>query len=244
MPRFFIGSENICGEEAFVTGADAVHIGRSLRMRLGDEITLCYEGREYSCKLLSISDTVCRCEILSCAEGESEPDIALTLFQAVPKSDKLELIVQKAVELGACGICPVLTGRCVSRPDEKSFRKKLDRLNKIALEAAKQCGRSIVPTVSEIISFDECVKRLCEKDIPIICYEKGGKNLREINWGDRKANVSVGVLVGSEGGFEPSEAEKCISAGIIPVGLGSRILRCETAPIAALSIIMNLTGNM
>lgn len=242
MPKFFVEPECICGENAFVRGGDAVHIGRSLRMRLGDEITLCCQAVEYKCKLITISDEECRCEILSSHSGDCEPNIKLTLFQAVPKSDKLELIVQKAVELGASEICPVLTSRCVSRPDGKSFRKKLERLNKIALEAAKQCGRSIVPKVTEIITLDECIKRLSDMDMGLICYERGGENLGNVFSG--KSPETVGVFIGSEGGFDSAEAEKCISAGIIPIGLGKRILRCETAPIAAISIIMSLTGNM
>ncbi len=242
MPKFFVEPECICGENAFVRGSDAVHIGRSLRMRLGDDITLCCCGTEYQCKLLTISDEECRCGIVSSHIGECEPNIALTLFQAVPKSDKLEFIVQKAVELGAVEICPVLTSRCVSRPDGKSFRKKLERLNKIALEAAKQCGRSIVPEVTEIILLDECIKRLSDMDMALFCYEKGGENLKNVFSG--KSPETVGVFIGSEGGFDSSEAEKCISSGVVPVGLGKRILRCETAPVAAISIIMNLTGNM
>lgn len=242
MPKFFVKPECIYEESAFIRGSDAVHIGRSLRMRLGDEITICCEGVEYQCKLVTISDDECRCEILSSHMGDCEPSIALTLFQAVPKSDKLEFIVQKAVELGAAEICPVLTGRCVSRPDKKSFKKKLERLNKIALEAAKQCGRSVIPKVTEIITLDECIKRLSDMELGLICYEKGGENLGNVFSG--KSPKTVGVFIGSEGGFEGSEAEKCIAAGVVPISLGKRILRCETAPIAAISIIMSLTGNM
>lgn len=244
MPRFFTDKNNIGSETLLITGGDAVHIGRSLRMKLGEVITVCCGGVEYECEILTISDSAVECRIISSRKGETEANIRLTLYQAMPKSDKLELIVQKAVELGAAEICPVLTERCVSRPDKKSFGKKLDRLNKIALEAAKQCGRSVVPKVTEMISFNECVKRLSEEDIPLICYEKGGKNLKEVFADGDFSGKSVGVLIGSEGGFESSEAEKCVNLGVVPIGLGSRILRCETAPLAAISIIMNLTGNM
>lgn len=241
MSRFFIENEAIMGNSAIISGQDAFHIGRSLRMRIGDEIVVCCEGRDYNCKLTSISDDQCVCEILSVGEGSGEPNVRLTLYQAVPKSDKLETIVQKAVELGACEVVPVLSARCVSRPDKKSFAKKRERLNKIALEAAKQCGRSIVPAVGDMVSFDECAERLCAHELPLVCYEMGGISLSEAV----KTGVSdIGVLIGSEGGFEKSEVDKCTEGGAIAIGLGKRILRCETAPLAAISIIMHLTGNM
>lgn len=241
MPRFFIPKENITEETAVITGQDAVHIGRSLRMRLHDKMTLCCEGRDYSCELISISDEQCEARILSVGEGSGEPGVKLTLYQAMPKSDKLEMIVQKAVELGAFEIVPVLTARCVSRPDKKSFAKKRERLNKIALEAAKQCGRSIVPQVGDMITFDECAKRLGEHELPLICYEMGGVSLSEAV---RDGVRSIGVFIGSEGGFEPFEVQKSTDSGAVVIGLGKRILRCETAPLAAISIIMHLTGNM
>ena len=241
MPRFFADINNVGEDSLVIDGGDAVHIGRSLRMRLGDEITVCCQGMEYQCEILRISDESVECKIITKYKGNTEPNIDLTLFQALPKSDKMDFIVQKAVELGANKIVPVLTERCVSRPNAKSFEKKLERFNKIALEAAKQCGRCIVPEVCSMVDFDKAVEMLLQTDCPLICYEKGGKNLSQAGLSQ---GISVGVFIGSEGGFEPSEAEKCIDNGITPIGLGSRILRCETAPVAAISIIMNLTGNM
>lgn len=241
MPRFFVNKNNISENNILITGSDAVHIGRSLRMKLSDEITVCCDGTEYECRILTISDQAVSCEIISQGQGKSEPNIKLTLFQAMPKSDKLELIVQKATELGASAIVPVISARCVSRPDEKSFQKKCLRLNKIALEAAKQCGRSIVPTVGNMVSFDEAVKMAADMDKAAICYEKGGVSLNECGF---CPNQTIGLFIGSEGGFEESEAKKCAENGFLTVGLGNRILRCETAPIAAVSIIMHLTGNM
>ena len=165
----------------------------------------------------------------------------LTLFQAMPKSDKMELIVQKAVELGAAEIVPVLTERCVSRPDEKSLEKKRQRWQKIALEAAKQSGRGTIPTIGEALSFKGCIERMKLSDRSFMCYEKGGESLSAENLSGAK---SIGLLIGSEGGFEQREADFAAENGIILTGLGKRILRCETAPIAAISIIMSLTGNM
>lgn len=239
MPRFF--SNEINDTTAVINGSDAVHIGRSLRMKLGDELIVCSNGIEYTTKIQTISDEQVICDILSSAPSQTEPNIKLTLFQAMPKSDKLDLIVQKAVELGATEICPVLTSRCVSRPDKKSFEKKQKRLQKIALEGAKQSGRGIIPQVSEILNLNECITRMASLDYSLVCYEKGGKNLHEIGL---KPNSSVGIFIGSEGGFDADEIQKCTDNGIIPIGLGPRILRCETAPISAISIIMSLTGNM
>ena len=239
MPRFF--SDNISQDTAVINGSDAVHIGRSLRMRLGDELIVCNDGIEYTTTIQSISDSEVVCEIVSSCKSLAEPDIDLILFQAVPKSDKLEFIVQKAIELGAKKIYPVITSRCVSRPDKKGFDKKRQRLQKIALEAAKQSGRGIIPQVEDIIDFNKCVELLSQTDFPLMCYEKGGRNLNEIGL---KSHSTIGVFIGSEGGFERSEADFCIQNGVITIGLGNRILRCETAPISAISIIMNLTGNM
>ena len=239
MPRFF--TDDIQGDVGIISGADAVHIGRSLRMRLGDELILCNDGIEYISKIRTISDAQVVCDIEESRKTLAEPDCEVILFQAVPKLDKLEFIVQKATELGASKIVPVLTKRCVSRPDEKSFEKKRERLSKIALEAAKQSGRGIIPQVSRIISFDEAISQMKQLDISVICYEKGGKSLSQV---ELKGQKSIGIFIGSEGGFDEDEAVKCKDNGIIPIGLGARILRCETAPIAALSIIMHLTDNM
>ncbi|WP_124097917.1 16S rRNA (uracil(1498)-N(3))-methyltransferase [Ruminococcus sp. Marseille-P6503] len=239
MPRFFIDEPN--GSNAVITGQDAVHIGRSLRMKTGDELILCSSGTEYVSKISKISESSVNCEIMYSRPSASEPDIQLHLFQALPKADKMDLIVQKAVELGVCEIHPILTERCVSRPDSKSAEKKRLRWQKIALEAAKQCGRGIIPQVSEIISFDECIRALGGLDISLLCYEKGGVPLKEAVF---SSCGSAGVVTGSEGGFGPSEVLKAENSGVKIISLGRRILRCETAPIAAVSIIMSLTDNM
>ncbi len=239
MPRFFSGEapfENTLN----LYGDDARHIGRSLRMRLGDVITVCCDKTDYSCRILKISDEVINLEVIE-SSPSLEPSIDLTLYQAVPKLDKLELIVQKATELGAVKIVPVLTARCVSRPDAKQFAKKRERLERIALEAAKQSGRGIIPEVMDIITLDECIEEMKQLDLGLICYEKGGKPLNSFEY---KNGARIGVLIGSEGGFDEKEAQACRDAGVFPVWLGARILRCETAPISAISIIMNLTGNM
>ena len=239
MPRFF--SNEITEDTAIISGSDAVHIGRSLRMRIGDELIICKNGIEYSTSIQSISDEQVICKVNSSYKSTAEPNVNLTLFQAMPKGDKLDLIVQKAVELGAARICPVITSRCVSRPDKKGFDKKRSRLQKIALEAAKQSGRGIIPEISDVMNINQCTELLAKMDHSFICYEKGGKNLGEVGL---TSDSNIGIFIGSEGGFEQSEVDECIEKGITAIGLGNRILRCETAPISAISIIMNLTGNM
>lgn len=239
MPRFF--SDNISESHAIIAGQDAFHISKSLRMAVGDEITICNAmGTDYFCKIESIGENVV-CEVVSSEKSISEPSVKVTLFQAVPKLDKLELIIQKCVELGVSEIVPVLTSRCISRPDKKTMEKKLERYSKICLEAAKQSGRGIIPQVSQIASLKEAIDRMKHDDLAIICYEGGGEKLFDMKLSEKR---TISVLIGGEGGFSTDEVEAAKQNGIKVIGLGPRILRCETAPIAALSIIMNLTGNM
>lgn len=239
MPRFFIDTPQ--GQNVIIKGQDAVHIGKSLRMKIGDELTLCCNGVEYISVITEISADWVSCLITSSQPSAAEPNIRLHLFQALPKSDKMDFIVQKAVELGVCHIHPVLTERCISRPDLKSASKKRIRWQKIALEAAKQSGRGIIPTVSDIIPFDECMPLLESSDIALLCYEKSGVSLKSV---DFSSCASVSLVIESEGGFEQSEVLRAQCSGAQIISLGSRILRCETAPVAATSIIMSLTGNM
>lgn len=239
MPRFFV-DEKPAGGNIIITGDDSRHIGRSLRMAVGEQIVVCCDKTDYFCTLEKISDEAVTALIVSSAPSK-EPNISLTLFQALPKLDKLEFIVQKAVELGASEIVPVMTKRCVSRPEKNQFEKKRERLERISLEAAKQSGRGIIPHVSGIIPFEKCIEMIRNFNHPLFCYEKGGIRLNDAGL---KSGGTVGLLVGPEGGFEPSEAELCKNAGIEPIWLGDRILRCETAPIAAISVIMNLTDNI
>ncbi len=240
MPRFF--TNEIDENNITLTGSDAVHVGRSLRMKPGEPLTVCCGGIDYNCEISEItSDTVYLSlkEKVVCA---AEPNIEVTLFQAVPKMDKLEYIIQKSVELGVSRIVPMLTRRCVSRPDERDFAKKLARLNKIAAEAAKQSGRGIIPQVTPIVSYKKALEMMKELDRNVLLYEEeGGVSFGEV---DLTGVKTVGLVIGSEGGFDREEAEACTAVGAAQVWLGKRILRCETAPITALSILMFLTNNM
>ena len=240
MPRFF--TNEIDENNITLTGSDAVHVGRSLRTKPGEPLTVCCGGIDYNCEISEItSDTVYLSlkEKVVCA---AEPNIEVTLFQAVPKMDKLEYIIQKSVELGVSRIVPMLTRRCVSRPDERDFAKKLARLNKIAAEAAKQSGRGIIPQVTPIVSYKNALEMMKELDQNVLLdEEEGGVSFGEVNLTGAK---TVGLVIGSEGGFDREEAEACTAVGAAQVWLGKRILRCETAPITALSILMFLTNNM
>lgn len=239
-PRFF--TDNISDETAVVSGEDVKHITSVLRMRKGSPAVLC-DGRrtDYLAELDETTSDCCTFKVLEKSVNEAEPNIYLRLFQAMPKSDKMELIVQKAVECGASEIIPIFTKRCVSRPDEKQMSKKLPRYQKIALEAAKQCGRGIIPTVKNAVEFTDLKNFISLENTGIMFYECSDVPLRSAVSEFRK---NVDIVIGSEGGFEPAEAEELQRLGFAAVSLGKRILRCETAPIAAISILMNMTGNM
>ncbi|MGN0605505.1 MAG: RsmE family RNA methyltransferase [Oscillospiraceae bacterium] len=240
MPRFFLP---VSETDSFitVTGDNARHIGRSLRMKIGEELTVTCKGVDYLCSIYSMTEDTVTLSIISAERCQAEPDVNITLYQALPKSDKLEFIIQKSVELGVSSIVPVLTRRCVSRPSEKDFSRKLIRLEKIAHEASKQSGRGIIPNISHMMTFKDAVNIMRNDDCAVILYENGGVHFSET--GIEKAK-NISIMVGSEGGFDEEEAEYAKSMGIIPVWLGKRILRCETAPITALSIAMFLTKNI
>ncbi len=240
MPRFFV-TESFA-DNFSIGGEDAKHISRSLRMSAGERLTICdANGTEFLCEIEAITDKEVFLKVISSCKTKSEPDIDVTLYQALPKSDKLEFIVQKAVELGVKKIVPVLTSRCISRPDKKSMDKKTDRLNKIALSAAKQSGRGIIPQVMPTLSFEDAVNKMADDECPILFYESQGSTLKGLM---EKSPKSISIMVGSEGGFEPGEVEAARRAGVSIVNLGPRILRCETAPICALSAIMYAAGNL
>ena len=237
MPRFFVNKENISDNKIVIGEGDAFHIARSLRMAVGDEITVCDgEGEEYTCTLSKIRDDECECEVLSHGRSEREPRVNISLFMAYPKGDKLETVVQKAVELGACSITPFESSRCIKRPKAEKVDKQTERLSRIAKEAAKQCGRAIIPTVSSPLTYTQMLSEARKSELVLFCYED--EHATSIKTALRTNKfVSIAVIVGSEGGFSPEEADLARSAGCVSVTLGARILRCETAPSYALSAI-------
>lgn len=239
MPRFF--TDPPAGDFISVRDGDAAHIGYSLRMKIGDPITLCSSGNDYDCLIEKISESEVVCRVINAAPSRSEPSVKLTLYQAYPKQDKLETIIQKTTELGASRIVPFISARCIARPDKESYRKKLGRFRRIAEEAAKQSGRGIIPEIGPLMSMREAADDMRACSVKLICCENGGERLSDI---PLPKLGSAAVMIGSEGGFERSETELAAAAGAVPVWLGERILRCETCPIAVTAIIMNLTGNI
>ncbi len=238
MPRFFVAEENIDTSFIKITDGDAFHIARSLRMAIGDTVTVCDgKGTEYSARLIKIHDDECECEILESSRSTNESPVLITLFMAYPKSDKLETVIQKAVELGVYEVIPFESSRCIKRPKAEKQEKQNARLSKIAEEAAKQCGRGRLPKIGVPLSFGEMLKKIKDHSCTILCYEGEEecslKNaVKQISKGD-----SVAVIIGSEGGFSPEEAALIKDHGALSVTLGGRILRCETAPLFVLSAL-------
>lgn len=239
MPRFFTDAP--ASDFITVTGSDARHIGYSLRMKKGEEITFCHSGTDYNCVIESITESEVLCKVVNTEASKSEPSVQITLYQAYPKQDKLELIIQKTTELGITRIVPFISSRCIARPDEKSYRKKQERMQKIAEEAAKQSGRGIIPEIAPLMTMKQALEDMKKSELKLFCYENGGDKLAAMPVAEAK---SIAVMIGSEGGFERAEADAAESAGATQIWLGERILRCETCPIAVTAILMNLTGNM
>ena len=227
--------------EVILDGEQARHIAKSLRMKKGDMLTVTDgSGNDFGCIIDSIDRDSVTLKVCYKQASESEPTCAVTVYQGNPKGSKLEDVIQKCTELGAVKFVPVLTARSVSRPDEKSAKKKTQRYRKIALEAAQQSGRGVVPEVGEMVNLKQALEN-DESEVKIAFYEGGGKPLGEIV---EKSAKSVSVYIGPEGGFEKSEVEMIENAGGVTATLGKRILRTQTAPVAALVAIMLITGNL
>ena len=229
MPRFFIDKEILTDDCVLLTGDDAHHISRSLRMRVGEEVTLCDgEGFDYRCTIEEIDDRTVRCAVVSREKNRTEPPYRATVFQGLAKGDRFDTVIQKSVECGAYRIVPVMTKRCTVKLTTSDGAKKCARWNKIAEEAAKQCGRGIIPEVTEPVSFERAVEMLQKLDLPLFCYEEGTSPIKaEVE--ARRGAETVGIVIGPEGGFAEEEAAKMASAGISAVSLGRRILRTESA---------------
>lgn len=238
MRSFFTEPENVKGETIVLT-EDAMHIKKVLRMNPGDEV-LVFDGtgKEYVAVLEEIETSGVNCRILSESFSDSEPKIKVTVFQGIPKSDKMEQIIQKCVELGVHKIVPVKTSRCVAKVKDS---EKIKRWNKISREAVKQCGRGLIPEVTEPVDFKTAVECLKKTDIPVMPYEvmghEGKRGLKEL-LSEKSGAESIGIIIGPEGGFSDEEASYAISEGVCAVGLGKRILRTETVSSAMLAVIM------
>lgn len=241
MPRFFVSSSaiEISGgrERIRVTGEDAAHITRALRMRPGEHITVCDDaGIEYETVIFDVGEEV-GVEVLSKKASENEPPYRATVYQALVKGDRFDTVLMKSTELGACRIVPVASARCTVKLDGREGAKKRERWQRIAAEAAKQCGRAYIPEVTEPVRFEDAILLAARADLPLFCYEGGGCEPLSRITGAVKAPGTVSVVIGPEGGFEPSEAEAAGRAGLRMTGLGRRILRTETAAPFVLSCL-------
>lgn len=243
MYQFFVEPEQIDreGKCVLIRGGDVNHIKNVLRMKIGEELSVSNgtDGREYRCGILSYEEDAVVCELRFIKEDGTELPSRITLFQGLPKADKMELIVQKTVELGVHRIVPVAAKRCVVKLDEKKAKSRTARWQAIAEAAAKQSKRRVVPKVTEAVSFAEAVRMASEMDVRLIPYElaEGMERTREImeRLGE---NQDIAVFIGPEGGFDDSEVRLAMENGIEPVTLGKRILRTETAGLTVMAWMM------
>lgn len=241
MYHFFVTSEQIGENEIYIEGSDVNHIRNVLRMTPGEQISISdgQQGTEYCCEISRIEEACVTAKILSSHAADTELPSKFYLFQGLPKSDKMELIIQKAVELGVYEVIPVATKRAVVKLDKKKEESKRKRWNAISESAAKQSKRTIIPEVTQIMTFAEAIKYASSMDVKVIPYElaEGMEETRKI-FSEIKPGNSVAIFVGPEGGFEESEIAMAQEAGVLPITLGKRILRTETAGMTVLSVLM------
>lgn len=223
-----------------IDGADdCFHIARSLRMAVGEKIKISDGECQYVCVLSSIRDNRCEAEVLDILGCLGEPPYRAHIFQGLPKGDKLETVIQKSTELGAVEIIPFVSEYCtVKTKDTASEDKKRHRRQAIANEAAKQCGRTVLPSVGRTLSFGEMLKAASQSDTVLFCYESESNNtLKNALSSFDLRGKSVSVIIGSEGGFSVSEAKQIIDSGAVCISLGERILRAESASLFVLSVL-------
>lgn len=241
MANFYITKDDIEDNMAVIKGEEAQHISRVLRMKKGDKVTLCDgEGMFYDATLTDFEDKTVTAEITSQYVAQTEPKVQLTVFQGVPKNPKLETIIQKLTEIGAVRLVPMDTRRAVAKLDKSA---KVDRLRKIAQEAAKQSKRGIVPEVLDAVPFKKAVEMAAKADLALIPYEQESEvSIKKALAG--KTPETVSVMIGPEGGFDEDEILLAKEAGVQSVTLGKRILRTETAPLTVASIVLYELGEM
>ena len=244
MPRFFIKQEQINDGRVSIVGEDAHHAARSLRMAVGDELTVCDEvGNEYLCSISEFfDDREVIATVKSQKRSETESPYHISLFQALPKGDKLDSIIQKSVECGASEIYLFQSERCVVKIKKEAEDRKNERRQRIAESAAKQCGRSIIPKVHEAMDYSDMLEEAALCDLCLFCYEGEGTQpigrvLKDRLLDDNGSVRTIAIIIGSEGGFSQGEVARAEEKGMISVGLGKRILRTETASSFALACI-------
>ena len=248
MPRFFVAPSDVSGDTVTLTGENAHHASYSLRLAPGDRIRVCDQQTAYLCEMVSFNGETATARILSADPIDTEPPFAARLYQALPKGDKLDTVIQKAVECGVTEIIPFESSRCIVRAKPEAEGRKTERRCRIAEEAAKQCGRGLIPTVRPTVAFSEALKAAEKADLALFCYE--GRDVTPLpailEMADPVLETArregrrpeIAIFVGSEGGFSPEEAAAAREAGFAMTGLGKRILRTETASGFVLSCLI------
>lgn len=240
MARFFVSADVMRGNFIVLTGENAAH-ARVLRLKNGEHVTVCDgSGEECSCTVSDVSNDQICLVVDKRSASSSEAVVKASVYVAFSKGDKLEHVIQKATELGAYEIVVFPSARCISKPDEKSIKKKLERWQKIASSAAEQSGRGYIPNVIVVDSYTCALRRAAESDLSILFYEN--EQATTLRMALQKEYKTISFLTGPEGGFEPSEVQQAVDYGLSVCTLGKRILRCETAPLCALSAVMYDAG--
>ena len=241
MPRFFVSREEIDASFMVLTGENAAH-AKVLRLKNGDEVTVCDgAGTDYRCTVSDVANGQISLVVHSADPSESEARVRCSVYMALPKADKLEHVIQKATELGAHEIVCFPSARCVSKPDERSLQKKLERWQKIAASAAEQSRRGMIPEVIALPSYRAALARAAQAELAV-CFYENEDDLTFRAAIERAPFATAAILTGPEGGFESEEIAQAKAAGLQICTLGSRILRCETAPLCALSALMYASG--
>lgn len=243
MPKFFVKSEQVKDNKIYIIQDDINHIKNVLRAQIGEKIEICNSdtSENFLCEIENIDKEKIECNILEEIKSNVESDIHVSIFQGLPKSDKMEYIIQKAVELGTYDITPVEMKRCVVKLNEKDKIKKQQRWQKISEVAAKQSGRDIIPKINEIVNIKEIANKVNNYDLFLVAYEKEEKNslkdeLKKIS--TSKNNMKIALLIGPEGGLEEDDVKILSINGAKVITLGKRILRTETVALNVISIIM------
>lgn len=247
MPKFFVENENIKENKIYIV-EDYNHIKNVLRKNIGDELEVCNKstGENYLCSIKSILDNEIECEVCKKTESKAESNLKITVFQGLPKQEKMELVIQKCIELGAYEFVPLEMKNCVVKLKEKDRLKKIERWQKIAEVAAKQCGRDIIPKVNKVCNVNELASQINEFDSVIVAYENEEKySIKdEIDKIKNKNNINkIAIVIGPEGGIDKQEIQKLQENGAKIVTLGKRILRTETVAISLTSILMYELGD-
>ena len=241
MARFFVSGEEMKPDFFVLIGENAQH-AKVLRLKAGEEVLVCDgEGNECVCTVSDVSDGQISLVVKKRRDSESEATVRVSVYMAFPKGDKLEHVIQKATELGAYEIVAFPSARCVSRPDDKSLKKKLERWQKIAASAAEQSGRGRIPQVLTLPSYKAALERAAQCDKALLFYENEQSTTLKMAL-QSGAYQTVSLLTGPEGGLEEKEVDQALQSGLQVCTLGKRILRCETAPLCALSAVMYDAG--